>query len=118
MAYFVGFRFSWASRQEVVVGLHSQSSPEGSQRIAVVDIIPHEHYGENGGYDNDIMLLKLESPVEFSDSVSTVCLAEEGVEINDGRRCYTTGWGHTACEPIIVSIYFFICHDASGVSHG
>lgn len=88
--------FSYASRREVVIGLHDQSSQEGSHRIAVTEIIPHEHYGESGGHDKDVMLLKLERPVDFSDSIAPVCIPATGFEVNDGRRCYTTGWGHTS----------------------
>ncbi|XP_055931196.1 chymotrypsinogen B-like [Argiope bruennichi] len=47
-----------------------------------------------GIYD-DIALIKLNAPVQFSDTVKTACLPNSGWELKPGEKCYTTGWGET-----------------------
>ncbi len=43
--------------------------------------------------DNDIMLLKLAEPVNFTDAISPVCLPEQDEEFAGGRHAYAAGWG-------------------------
>ncbi|XP_051925272.1 uncharacterized protein LOC127603210 [Hippocampus zosterae] len=43
--------------------------------------------------DNDIALLRLSSPVTFSDYIRPVCLAAKGSVFNNGTRSWVTGWG-------------------------
>ena len=62
------------------------------QKIEVEEVISHEKYDE-WTYDQDIMLMKLKSPIEFSDEVSPICLPMAGEEFEPGLKCYTTGWG-------------------------
>jgi hypothetical protein len=42
---------------------------------------------------NDVMLLKLEHPVNFTDAISPICLPVPFTKIPGGRRCFSTGWG-------------------------
>ncbi|XP_038594587.1 testisin-like [Micropterus salmoides] len=43
--------------------------------------------------NNDIALLKLSSPVTFTDYIRPVCLAADGSVFNNGTICWVTGWG-------------------------
>uniref|UniRef100_A0A3Q3E9U4 Peptidase S1 domain-containing protein n=1 Tax=Hippocampus comes TaxID=109280 RepID=A0A3Q3E9U4_HIPCM len=43
--------------------------------------------------DNDIALLRLSSPVTFSDYIRPVCLAANSSVFNNGTRSWVTGWG-------------------------
>ncbi|KAG5281676.1 hypothetical protein AALO_G00047560 [Alosa alosa] len=42
---------------------------------------------------NDIALIKLETPVIFSDSILPACLPEAGHVLDHDFPCYVTGWG-------------------------
>lgn len=53
-------------------------------------VIVHEHF-DYERKQNDIALLKLERPLDFSASVGPVCLSKE--EFFEG--CYATGFGYT-----------------------
>uniref|UniRef100_A0A4X2M1E4 chymotrypsin n=1 Tax=Vombatus ursinus TaxID=29139 RepID=A0A4X2M1E4_VOMUR len=44
---------------------------------------------------NDIALMKLATPVQFSDTVSPVCLPSSADDFPAGSTCATTGWGLT-----------------------
>ena len=61
--------------------------------------IDHPDFGYTPEYyvDDDVMLLKLAEPVNFTDGVSPVCLPEAG-DYTAGRQCYITGWGTLQCE--------------------
>lgn len=75
----------------VKAGLHSYSQEAaGQQTRRVVAIEYHENYKN---LVNDIAILKLDSPVEFSDTIRPVCLAREGEGAPTTRTCVGTGWG-------------------------
>ncbi|XP_045899482.1 mast cell tryptase-like [Micropterus dolomieu] len=58
----------------------------------VSQIIKHPNYNTTTN-DNDIALLKLSSPVNFTDYIRPVCLAVDGSVFNNGTTCWVTGWG-------------------------
>ncbi|CAJ1064567.1 transmembrane protease serine 2 [Xyrichtys novacula] len=55
-------------------------------------IINHEKYDSDTN-DNDIALLRLDSPLTFSSSVKPVCLPSAGVDLSPERQAWVTGWG-------------------------
>ena len=54
--------------------------------------INHPSYGAAGSFDNDFAIIKLSSPVVFSDRVSPVCLPSSSTNY-DSRVATVTGWG-------------------------
>ncbi|EHB11988.1 Chymotrypsin-C [Heterocephalus glaber] len=42
---------------------------------------------------NDIAIIKLEEPVELSDTIQVACLPKEGALLPQDYPCYVTGWG-------------------------
>ena len=58
----------------------------------VAQIILHPNY-DSDSTDNDIALLKLSSPVSFTDYVRPVCLAAGDSVFNNGTGSWVTGWG-------------------------
>ena len=56
--------------------------------------IHHNHNGQT--LDNDIALLKMETPVELSESVCLVCLPSRGSMRKPGKKCTVTGYGYTS----------------------
>jgi len=52
----------------------------------------HPGYGTNG-MAWDIALIELESPMEMTKCVNTVCLPQAGSDVAPGTSCTITGWG-------------------------
>ncbi|XP_041812141.1 serine protease 27-like [Chelmon rostratus] len=77
----------------VYIGRDTQqlSNPNEVSRT-VFRIINHPDYNSNT-FDNDISLLQLSSPVEFSSYIRPVCLAASGSVFEAGTMCWVTGWG-------------------------
>uniref|UniRef100_A0A4W4FX82 pancreatic elastase II n=1 Tax=Electrophorus electricus TaxID=8005 RepID=A0A4W4FX82_ELEEL len=42
---------------------------------------------------NDIALIKLQTPVQFSDTIKPACLPKDGQVLPNATPCYVTGWG-------------------------
>ena len=78
----------------IYLGRQSQelSNPNEVSR-SVSQIIRHSDYGRNHKYDNDVALLRLSSPVTFSDYIRPVCLAASGSTFSSGTNSWITGWG-------------------------
>ncbi|XP_026170760.1 transmembrane protease serine 9-like [Mastacembelus armatus] len=77
----------------VVLGRQNQEGDnlnEVSRRVA--KIVLHPKYDSNTA-DNDIALLRLSSPVQFTDYIRPVCLAASGSVFNNGTVSWVTGWG-------------------------
>uniref|UniRef100_A0A667YAF1 Peptidase S1 domain-containing protein n=1 Tax=Myripristis murdjan TaxID=586833 RepID=A0A667YAF1_9TELE len=55
-------------------------------------IIIHSDYNSSN-LKNDIALLQLSSPVEFTNYTRPVCLAAQGSIFTNGTTCWVTGWG-------------------------
>ncbi|XP_055963656.1 transmembrane protease serine 5 [Sorex fumeus] len=88
------FRFSRLSSWRVHVGLVSLSAIRPHQGAVVEKIIPHPLYSARN-HDYDIALLRLQTPLNFSDSVGAVCLPAEDRHFPAGSQCWVSGWGHT-----------------------
>lgn len=77
----------------VYLGRESQegvNANEVSRQVA--QVIRHEGYDSTTN-DNDIALLQLSSPVEFTSYIRPVCLAAQGSSFDAGTSCWVTGWG-------------------------
>ncbi|XP_053311220.1 coagulation factor VII [Spea bombifrons] len=82
----------------VVLGEHKLSEAEGTeQERNISQIIVHENYiGKSSNYDNDIALLKMDHPVNYTDYVVSLCLPERRFavqELMSIRYSTVTGWG-------------------------
>jgi len=77
----------------VVLGKHNlKATEEGSVALRAAKIITHDDYNTMLSR-NDIALIKLSSPVTFSDTIMPACLPESGFVLPDGAPCYVSGWG-------------------------
>lgn len=88
------FRLSRLSSWRVHVGLVSLSTIRPHQGEVVEKIIPHPLYSARN-HDYDIALLRLQTPLNFSDSVGAVCLPAEERDFPGDSQCWVSGWGHT-----------------------
>ncbi|KAM8835114.1 transmembrane protease serine 2-like [Synchiropus picturatus] len=69
-----------------------QSVMDDMKGKSVYAIITHEKYHSLTN-DNDIALLKLRSPLTFTDNVRPVCLPNFGADLSPERQAWITGWG-------------------------
>ena len=70
--------------------LQGKNPNEVSRTVA--EIILHPNY-DSFTSDNDIALLRLSSPVTFTDYIRPVCLAASDSVFNNGTDSWVTGWG-------------------------
>ncbi|XP_076332019.1 trypsin-1-like [Tachypleus tridentatus] len=74
---------------------HIETQDSKKQEIFLESLITHENF-EPLRFENDLAILKLERPVEYSDSISPVCLPYNLSTKNiDAKTAYITGWGQT-----------------------
>ncbi|XP_066579283.1 polyserase-2-like [Amia ocellicauda] len=84
------------SQWTVYLGLHTQQgSNPNSQSREVLKIIVHPNYNTTTK-DNDITLMKLSSPVNFTKYIQPICLADSNSTFYNGTECWVTGWGDVA----------------------
>lgn len=81
------------------VGFTNLNSSDG-QIFTVSEIISHPSYDDKS-YDNDIVLIKLSSPINFASlTADSVILANKANEnaglFSEGTQARVTGWGHTS----------------------
>ncbi|KAG7227827.1 hypothetical protein INR49_013621, partial [Caranx melampygus] len=78
---------------QVSLGRQSlQGSNPNEVSRTVARIIVHPSY-DSITSDNDIALLRLSSPVTFTDYIRPVCLAASDSVFNNGTDSWVTGWG-------------------------
>ncbi|XP_016093918.1 chymotrypsin-C-like [Sinocyclocheilus grahami] len=77
----------------VYLGKHNLKEEEnGSVAIAAGKIFVHEGWN-SFTLCNDIALIKLESAVTPSDTITPTCLPADGHVLPHNAPCYVTGWG-------------------------
>ena len=69
-----------------------QGTNPNEESRSVARIILHPNYDSDSS-NNDIALLRLSSPVEFTDYIRPVCLAASDSVFNKGTDSWVTGWG-------------------------
>ncbi|XP_058535157.1 serine protease 44-like [Ochotona princeps] len=62
--------------------------------VPVRGVFIHQDYSV-GTLINDIAVVLLAYPVNFSSYIQPVCLAEKMMEVKAGTPCWVTGWGRT-----------------------
>ncbi|XP_027144091.1 chymotrypsin-like elastase family member 2A isoform X2 [Larimichthys crocea] len=99
-AHCINDRYSY----RVQLGKHSlKASEEGSVARMAATIVTHEDYNIMLSR-NDIALIKLSSPVIFSDTIMPACLPDRGVVLPHDTPCYVTGWGRLSTSGPLADI--------------
>ncbi|XP_069044038.1 ovochymase-like isoform X2 [Lepisosteus oculatus] len=81
---------------QVYLGKESQEGSNPNQVSRGVErIILHPNF-DYMTLNNDIALLKLSSPVRFTDYIQPICLAANSSSFHTGTSCWVTGWGNIA----------------------
>ncbi|KAG7309976.1 hypothetical protein JYU34_004499 [Plutella xylostella] len=90
-----GHCFQWDNfkSMEVLLGLHEMYEREDVQKRSISNVVIHEDFTSTSVRDeNDIAIATLSEPVEFRDTISTICLPKPGQSFE--RRVATiVGWG-------------------------
>ncbi|TSK28025.1 Battenin [Bagarius yarrelli] len=82
-----------ARKVTVKLGLHTQEgNNSNSVSLSVSEIHNHPNYSEKTN-NNDIAVLKLSSPVTFTDFINPICLASNGSTFFTDALTWVTGWG-------------------------
>uniref|UniRef100_A0A667XAZ9 pancreatic elastase II n=1 Tax=Myripristis murdjan TaxID=586833 RepID=A0A667XAZ9_9TELE len=68
---------------------NSWVSPTPSLSVTALPFVFRSH---------DIALIKLSSPVTFSDTIMPACLPDPGFVLPHGAPCYVTGWGRLSSD--------------------
>jgi len=84
-----------ASNIEIRLGgiLETDAEP-GVIHVGVSRAIPYPYYNRSF-ITGDIALLKLSTPVTFTDTIRPVCLPSRDVNVNRFKVCVATGFGRT-----------------------
>ncbi|TRY90617.1 hypothetical protein DNTS_003685, partial [Danionella cerebrum] len=69
------------------------------QGFAVERIIYNKNYNHRT-HDNDIALVKLRAPLNFSDTIRPVCLPQFDHDLPGGTQCWISGWGYTRPDDV------------------
>ncbi|NXL85859.1 TM11E protease, partial [Alectura lathami] len=65
-----------------------------NQKKRVRRIIIHENYNNVlPDHENDIAVVELASPIEFTSDIHSICLPEASHIFQDNSSCFVTGWG-------------------------
>ncbi|XP_036065557.1 granzyme G [Oryzias melastigma] len=81
----------------VVLGAHNISKREKTQqRFKIKTFFQHEHF--SGGYENDIMLMKLEPKAKLNQYVKGMELSSRDENVPPYTRCTVAGWGRTGVK--------------------
>ena len=70
--------------------------------VSSVDRVFYNPRYDSSNFDNDIGLLRLSEPVDFTDVIRPICLPSPDVETDAFRVCVSTGFGRTSWEGISI----------------
>uniref|UniRef100_A0A3Q3VTS8 Uncharacterized protein n=1 Tax=Mola mola TaxID=94237 RepID=A0A3Q3VTS8_MOLML len=88
-------RFSQPATWEAYLGLHMQQKiGDAVEKRNLKQIISHPNYN-SFTFDNDIALMELGAPVNYSDYIRPICLPAPQHDFPSGNTVWITGWGAT-----------------------
>ncbi|XP_075892493.1 transmembrane protease serine 5 [Nelusetta ayraudi] len=95
------YRLPQVSSWVVYAGIVTRSSAKMAQHTghAVEKIIYNVDYNHRS-HDGDIALMKLRTPLNFSDTIRPVCLPQYNHDLPGGTQCWISGWGYTQPEGV------------------
>lgn len=91
------------SEWTLYLGRETQAGPNPNEvSRSVSQIIVHPNYN-NSLYNNDIALMRLSSPINFTDFIRPICLASNSSQFFNATLCWATGWGDVAKDQSLPS---------------
>uniref|UniRef100_I3M1K2 Serine protease 42 n=1 Tax=Ictidomys tridecemlineatus TaxID=43179 RepID=I3M1K2_ICTTR len=82
----------------VKMGDRHLSTQKTSLVIPIQNIIVHPKFRTAATVINDIALLRLLYPVNFTSTIHPICVPSELFHVQSGTTCWVTGWGKTKQE--------------------
>uniref|UniRef100_A0AC11ESR7 Uncharacterized protein n=1 Tax=Ovis aries TaxID=9940 RepID=A0AC11ESR7_SHEEP len=61
--------------------------------VPVSHVVVHPQFSTSGTVKNDLALLRLRYPVNFTGVIQPICIPEKTFHVQAGTRCWVTGWG-------------------------
>ena len=61
--------------------------------VPVSRVVVHPQFSTSGTIKNDLALLRLRYPVNFTGVIQPICIPEKTFHVQAGTRCWVTGWG-------------------------
>ncbi|XP_038829583.1 transmembrane protease serine 5-like [Salvelinus namaycush] len=97
------YRLPQVSSWVVYAGIVTRSSAKMAQYTgyAVEKIIYNKKYNPRS-HDNDIALMKLLTPLNFSDTIRPICLPQYEHDLPGGTQCWISGWGYTQPDEVLI----------------
>ncbi|XP_049990561.1 serine protease 40-like [Alexandromys fortis] len=87
---------------QIRLGYTKLSSPtEYSRQMSVYKLIVHKDYNKYYPQGSDIVLMQLESPVEYSSHILPACVPDKNVKLPREKACWASGWGHLREDVIL-----------------
>jgi secreted trypsin-like serine protease len=80
----------------VIAGKHKYRTigeEPGQVTYNVTKIIIHEGFQISKSFINDIALMKVDGPIEFTDEIQPVCMPDSNIGSLEGTMATVTGWG-------------------------
>uniref|UniRef100_V5GLD3 Putative serine protease n=2 Tax=Ixodes ricinus TaxID=34613 RepID=V5GLD3_IXORI len=78
----------------IKIGAHDLLNDDGVQYREAETMSIHPMYSERD-MSYDVAVIKLNMPVNFTDTVRPVCLPGVGATLPENTTCFSTGWGQT-----------------------
>lgn len=97
---FDGIPESWYMNYTVKLGKHDKSIDEESQIVTRInEVIKHPGYKKKARYNNDIALVRVTNPIQFTDYIRPICLGniselEHTFFEKSQQLGYVSGWGY------------------------
>ncbi|EDO42761.1 predicted protein [Nematostella vectensis] len=79
---------------KIRMGAHFRKGDYGTEQdFSLSRVITHPSYHKPTRYAHDIALIELAKPAVINKAVGLACLADPSFPIDDGKKCWVTGWG-------------------------
>lgn len=86
----------------VHLGSHARLATDDTEAVyKVEEVCAHPRYSPTKPNVRDIAILKLRDSVNFTSTISPVCLPNHMEELPEGSKLYVTGWGATTRSRIL-----------------
>ncbi|XP_040296140.1 transmembrane protease serine 9-like [Bufo bufo] len=93
--------FAWStnpSDYKVVLGEYQLQTTSPHQVESTVQNITVNALYKGAGSSGDISLIRLSSPVTYTEYILPVCVPAASMSFPDGTNCWVTGWGNTGFD--------------------
>ncbi|XP_043298999.1 putative serine protease 42 isoform X2 [Cervus canadensis] len=80
-------------RYSVMMGDRDLQGVVSGLVVPVSHFVIHPQFSTSGTIKNDIALLRLLYPVNFTGLIQPICIPEKTFRVQAGTRCWVTGWG-------------------------